>query len=175
MTRTRVALLLSFVLVLAAGFAVGRLSARAQRRGGRDSWLGRELDLTGEQREQMRAIWSEVMGRLHRDRGERRRELAAERDRAVERLLSEEQVNQYQQIMDEYERGLQALREEREAAFREAVARTKQMLTPVQRAKYEEMLERMRSRDERDDGWRGRSHRGERGPDATATSGPAQD
>jgi Spy/CpxP family protein refolding chaperone len=89
--------------------------------------------------------------------------MAAERDQAVMDLLSEEQRAQYGEIHAEFDRKMDALSEEREAAFHEAVEKTKQILTPEQRGKYEELLTRMRERDRRRPF--GAARRGRRGPD----------
>jgi Spy/CpxP family protein refolding chaperone len=175
-TRTKIALLISFGLVFAAGAVVGHLAWRWRRpTHRRRSWLSEELDLTSEQREQMREIWSDAMSGLGPELGQRRRELAEERERAVEELLSPEQMQQYQRIQQEHERALHSLAEQREEAFRNAAERTKQILTPQQREKYEKMIERMRERTSR---WRGRGphrrpHRGvRRGPAPSDADGP---
>lgn len=144
MTRTRIALLLSFALVFAAGATLGRLTARTKHPPRRGSWLTEELDLSPQQQEQMRAIWSDVMGQVHRTHGEQRGMLATERDEALRQLLTDEQRQRYEQVLDEYERKLRLLSEQRGAAFQEGVARTKEMLTPDQREKYERMQENMR-------------------------------
>jgi Spy/CpxP family protein refolding chaperone len=162
--KTKSLLLLSFALVFIAGAAIGRLMAPKPESGGdRRSWLTEELQLSVEQRERMEEIWSEVMGRLRSPDRDQRREMAAERDQAVMDLLSEEQRAQYGEIHAEFDRKMDELSEEREAAFHEAVEKTKQILTPEQRVKYEELLTRMRERDRRRPFGAGR--RGRRGPD----------
>jgi Spy/CpxP family protein refolding chaperone len=156
-TRTKIALLLSFAMVFAAGVVVGHLAWRRSPRD-RRSWLGEELNLTPEQREQMRQIWSEAMGGLGAERWSRRRALAEEREQAIRELLSPEQLQEYEGILGEHERALQALAEEREKALKEAVERTKRILTPVQREEYEAMMDRVRERAAR----RGRGEPGRR-------------
>jgi len=139
-------MVLSLVLVFAAGASVGWLIAR--RPPGPRSWLADELHLTAEQREQMQAIWSQVMGRP-RDEGERRAELAQKRDDAIRHLLTDEQSKQYDQIQTQYQQELLKMADERRAAFEQAEARTKEILTPAQREKYEAMLSRMRESEAR--------------------------
>jgi len=145
-TRSKAILVVSLCLVFAAGAAVGRLSTRAASRQRRGSWLANELNLTRFQQEQLRAIWREAMGKMRQARGEQRRALAGERDRAIRELLSEDQRQAYQQILEDYESKLRALDEHRRATFRQAVARTKEMLTPKQREVYERMIGRMAER-----------------------------
>lgn len=145
MTRTKIALLLSFALVFAAGVVVGRVAWRRPP-GRHRSWLSDELNLTAEQREQMREIWSETMRGPGAEHGGSRRALAEKREEAVRELLTAEQLEQYERIQQEHEQALRSLAEQREEAFHDAVERTKEMLTPEQRRKYEEMMERMRER-----------------------------
>ena len=54
------------------------------------SWITRELDLTAEQREQMREIWSGVMGASRQQQRDRRRAIREERDQAMQNLFSED-------------------------------------------------------------------------------------
>jgi len=144
-TRTKIALLLSFALVFASGVVVGRLAWRRPPRRHR-SWLSDELNLTPEQREQMREIWSNAMRGLAPQLGSRRRALSEEQQQAIDELLNPEQLQEYKNILEEHERARRSLAEQREEAFRDAVERTKQILTPDQREKYEEMMSRMRER-----------------------------
>ena len=131
-----------FVLALAAGVCVGLLAGRSASGPRRGSLLSRELDLTREQREQMRQIWSEVMRATGERQRERRHALREEREKAVQALLTDEQKPQYEQLMEEYARRLDELSQEGRKRFEEAVEKTKQTLTEAQRKKYEEFLEK---------------------------------
>jgi Spy/CpxP family protein refolding chaperone len=150
-TRTKILLVLSLAVVFAAGGAVGYAVRRQtppepphERR--RRSWLTDELNLKPEQREQMQEIWSEAMEPTRGEFGQRGR-IYEERNEAVRALLNEDQQAEYDRILEETERRLQELSDARrrafEEAFEKAVARTKEILTPEQRQKYEEMLSRM--------------------------------
>lgn len=141
-TRTKVILLVSFLLTFGAGTALGLLTSWPEDRSSGRSRLWSDLNLTDEQREQMREIWSDVMGRR---RGERRA-LAKERDEAVVALLTEEQLPQYERIMQEYRRKMEELSRERQRRVQEAVERTKRILTPEQAEKYEELRKLRRER-----------------------------
>jgi len=144
-TKTRIIVLLSFVVVFAAGAAVGLLLSRSALPRHPRSWLASELGLTPEQREQMRQIWSRPdQGSPMRSHLERRRAIRKWRDEAVRALLSEEQKGRYDEIVREYEQQLAKLSEERRKAFQQRLERTKAILTDSQRRKYEELLEKGR-------------------------------
>ena len=136
---------MSFAVVFAAGVAVGLLLPRSARPRHRGSWLARELDLTPEQKEQMRKIWSEPDQRSSmRGDLERRRALREARDEAMRALLTEEQKARHDALVQEYEQKLAELYEERRKAFEERLERTKEILTESQRKKYEELMEKGR-------------------------------
>ena len=153
MTKTKMILIVSFLVTAAAGIGVGMLVSWPNPRYARRSRLARELNLSSEQQEQMRKIWSEVRGFRGGRTGENRRALTQERDKAMIALLSEEQLSRHQQIVQEYERKLEELSQERRRRVQEAVKRTKQILTPEQAGKYEELLKKRGGRD-RGRGWR---------------------
>jgi len=141
MTRTKLILFACFCAVFAAGAAAGIAVGHVATRPRPGSWLGHELNLTAEQREQMRQIWSSAMkGSPQQDR-ERREALRKERDDAVKALLTDEQKAHYEKVMQTYSQQTAAMEAERRKAFEEAVERTKQILTESQRKKYEQMLQ----------------------------------
>lgn len=150
MARSKVILLASFLLTFAAGTSLGLLISWPRSQPSRRSRLWRELNLSEEQRNQMREIWSEVMG----SRRENRRALVWERDEAIVALLTDEQRPQYEQIVQEYKRKTDELSQERQRRIQEAVERTKQILTPEQAGKYEELRKQRteRGRNRRDIG-----------------------
>jgi len=151
MTKTRLIVFVCFCAAFAAGVAVGVALTRAGTKPRRRSWLGRELNLTAEQKGRMREIWSEEMGTSRPKQGEQRRKIREERDEAIRGLLTEDQKAQYEEVMQRYARSSAALDEARRKAFEEAMERTKEILTDSQRKKYEELLKRRLSR-------RGRRH-----------------
>ena len=142
MTKTKILLVLVFLVTFAAGAVAGRLSAQSGHRPPGRSFLAAELNLTSEQREQMHNIWSEVMGEGGRRQWEQRRLLGQERDQAIAALMTPEQKPQYDKILQDYARKVEELSQERKKAFDQAVERTKQILTPEQAAKYEELLKK---------------------------------
>ncbi|MCD6417137.1 MAG: hypothetical protein J7M08_10655 [Planctomycetes bacterium] len=152
MTKTKVLIVLSLAVAFGAGLALGRLTAQIAPHRSRRSWLDRELNLTPEQREQMKAIWSEVMGRLRESLPTWRGQFDDEQREAVRQILTEEQKERYEQIIEEQKQKREARSEQRRQAFQEAIERTKQILTPQQRDKYERLMGNMQER-------RGRSRR----------------
>lgn len=146
MTKTKMILLVSFVVVFAAGATVGLLIGRPSETPRRRSRISSDVALTPEQREQMRTIWSELMRATTRQYYERRQGLQKERDEAALALLTEDQRERHEELMQEYEQKFAELAAERNKAFEEATERTKAMLTEPQRKKYEELMQHQRSR-----------------------------
>ena len=66
--------------------------------------------------------------------------LQKERDEALVALLSDEQRVRFAKISQDYANRFNELTKRRDRTFEEAVEKTKQMLDPRQRTKYEEIL-----------------------------------
>lgn len=143
MNRMRLTIAVLFVVAFAAGVAVGltvrQWDEQPQRRG---SWLGRELDLTESQRREMAEIWSAVGRDTWRQDMDRRRALQRQRDQAIQALVPAEQQEELQRVLDEYSSAMAELSRARRQAFDDAVEKTKAILTPEQREKYESFLAR---------------------------------
>ncbi len=150
------------LVAFAAGLAVGLRpravtpapTTRPSRHGG---WLAAELKLTPEQQEQMEKIWSETAFRGRHDREEQRRELARRRDQAIADLIRPEDKPKYEQALKAYSDQVEALDNESRLAFQAAVEQTKQILTPEQRTRYEQLRQHQESERGRHDR-RGREH-----------------
>ncbi len=147
-TRARLIIAVAFIVTFLAGIAAGLafkpMPPPPPREG---SWLERELKLSPEQREKMRAIWTDVMRDAGRQSSmDRRRELQKERDEAVRLLIPEEHLSEYDLTLMEYARKAAELGKERERAFQEAVDRTTKILDEAQKKRY---LELMKTRPER--------------------------
>jgi Spy/CpxP family protein refolding chaperone len=169
MNRLRWQILIAMLVVFVAGTVIGfvsRVEADApQRDPDRGSWLISELNLTKEQSEQMREIWSGVMSAGKQSR-EQREAILAEHESNLRALLTPEQQQRYDELRAEMRAKLAQLDEQRRAAFTAAVERSKQILTDEQRARYEQLL-----RDRPDHGRRGRFGDGP-GRDGRDGSGP---
>lgn len=154
MSKNKVILLVSYLVIFAAGAASGLLILKPEHRPHGRSWLEQELNLTPAQQEQMRKIWSQ---HIETNELDNRKALAAERDKAVKELLSAEQLPKYEQILKEHDRKMAELSQERMEAFQKAVEQTRTILTPEQAKKYEELMKQPRERGGRFGG-RGRPH-----------------
>jgi Spy/CpxP family protein refolding chaperone len=145
LNKTNITLLLAFATVFGAGAVIGmaRHSGQHENQRLRGSWLRQELDLTDEQHEKMRSIWSEVMSSQQGRNGwEKRRELQKEREQALAEMLTPEQKERYAQVNAEYDRKVAELGEARRKSFQQAIDRTKEILSPEQAAKYDQFLKR---------------------------------
>ncbi len=170
MTKTRIIVIVGFLIAFGAGAVVGiqlRAPAVAQTpvtppQGQGPSWLRTELGLTPEQNDQMKNIW-ETLHASGRGYEDRRHRLRDERDEAIAALLAPSAMGDYDRVLAEYSNKLTSLAQERDKAFQEAVEKTKKILTPEQRVKYEEFLKR-REPD--------RGDRGPRGPGRRSDSRP---
>jgi hypothetical protein len=158
MGKTRFILTLLFVLTLSsgvvAGMLVNRLPSTAAVDGapnksglrpnpaaiGPRTPLGQELHLTDEQSVKMRTIWEAVRTKADTCY-DRARDLQQHRDEAFYSLLNDDQKARYAQIQDQFNKDVAALRDEREAAFKDAVQRTKAILDDTQKKRYEEILQ----------------------------------
>jgi len=144
MTKTRIILLVGSVLVFAAGTSAGLLLSRVNDKPRRRSWLVSELNLTADQQEKMREIWSETLKSRLGSRGEDRRNLRQQRDEAIEQLLTAEQKVEYDAVQERYAQQIEQMHEQRRRAFEAATERTKRILTPEQVTKYEKILAQRR-------------------------------
>lgn len=140
MNGTRWPVVLGFVVALGAGAVLGVAQDRVRNGGGRESWLAAQLDLTPEQQEQIRQVWSEVMSQHGKAYREQRDQLRVQRDAMLRELLNDEQRVRHDAIVAEFERRLEDLGKQKAAAIESAIERTKQLLSPEQRRRYEELL-----------------------------------
>ncbi len=157
MTRIKGIMFLCFCIAFGAGVAAGVALTRPPAGPRHGSWLGRELNLTPAQEDQMHEIWSSIAGPQGQSNQpappphEQRRALQKERDEAVRALLNDEQKARYDELFAKCGEKLAALDETRKKAFDDAVERTKAILTEAQRKKYDELLQKHAQRR----GWRG--------------------
>ena len=157
---TKLVVIIGFCVAFAAGLTVGLSGNRAiepkpaspttqsERHGHRgSSFLASELNLTTEQQEKMKEIWSRTAKGGRGDHDDRRQELRDKRDADIEALIPASDKEKFQKILADYRAGLDAMDNEARDRFRKSVEETKQILTPEQRAKYEEILSRQWGRD----------------------------
>ncbi len=160
MARSRIVLFLAAVLILGAGFVLGRISARMHdgppRDEGRPSWLADQLDLSRDQRAKMDAIWAETKQKIGKTFDERRA-IGEERDKAIESLLDDKQRATYADILKKADERRAALGKERDAIVEKANEQSRELLDARQKERWEALTRQARSREHR--GWRGPSSR----------------
>jgi len=138
--------LIAFAAGLVVGFEVRRQTAQANApaatRPSRHGFLTAELNLSPEQQEQMKAIWSEAAHRGGREQDERRRQYRKERDDAIAALIRPDDKPRFEAAGKLYTERMAGMEKEWRASFAAAVEKTKQILTPEQRQKYEDLLKK---------------------------------
>jgi Spy/CpxP family protein refolding chaperone len=139
-------LIIGFVMAFGAGLLIGpklrqeAAAAPATRPARPGGWLTTELNLTPDQQEQMKKIWSETAHRGNREQEDRRRQFRKERDDAIAALISPGDKEKFDQVLKTYAEHNAAMDREWRNSYLAAVERTKQILTVEQRQKYEELL-----------------------------------
>lgn len=151
---TKVVVILGFLVAFGAGLAVGLQNARRETAakpqepatrpsaGGREGWLTSALGLNSEQQEQLKKIWSETARRGRGEQDDLRRQYRTERDEAIAALIRPEDKPRYDLALRTYTERTAAMEQQWRTAYQAAVEQTKQVLTPEQRVKYEELLKR---------------------------------
>jgi Spy/CpxP family protein refolding chaperone len=138
MNHVRVALVFAMLLAFGAGAVIGIGRTRSASRG-EESSFSRQLHLTPQQETQIREIWSKMLeGGPREDR--RRADLREQRDAQIAAFLTAEQRAKYQQIQSEYQTGIHSIEADRDAAFASAEEKTRDLLTPEQAKKFDEMM-----------------------------------
>jgi len=143
MSRSKIILLATFVLVLSAGMVVGRLWAtlpamavvHPATQPSQQPWWAAQLDLTASQRQQMDAIWAETKPKVE-ETFDRRRQLDRKREEAVEDLIGP-QYPAYEKIYDDYYAQRMEIDKERQKLIHDAEDRTKALLNDSQLKKLE--------------------------------------
>ncbi len=143
----RLVLVIGFLFAFSAGLVVGlqvrrEAAAAPATRPTRHGFLTAELGLSPDQEEQLKKIWSETAHRGGREQEDRRRQFRKERDEAVAALIKAQDRDKYVEAINTYTKRTDALQEEWRSSFQSAVEKTKQILTPEQRTKYEDLLKR---------------------------------
>jgi Spy/CpxP family protein refolding chaperone len=152
----KLVIILGFALSFAAGMVIGSypalvhtapanpvpVAATAPVETRSRGWLSAQLGLTAEQRQQLNRIWSDTAREGRGERDERRRQYRRERDEAIAELVPSARLAEYDEIINTYSERVAELERESRDAYVAAVERTKTILTPEQRTRYEELLQR---------------------------------
>ena len=142
----KIFLIIGFLVAFGAGVVVGpkiwhqAAAAPTTRPSHQGGWLTTELNLTPDQQEQMKKIWSDTAHRGNREQEDRRRQFRKDRDDAIAALINPQDREKYDQVLKAYAERNAAMDREWRNSYLAAVERTKQILTVEQRNKYEELL-----------------------------------
>lgn len=145
--KTKPLIIVTFVVALSAGAGAGMVLARHfslasvsdQIPAGDRSSLAEDLQLSPEQRVEMRRIWE---GAQERGKGyyDEIQKLQKGRDDELVGLLNVEQKARFKKIAEDYADRFSNVVNRREAMFDDAVNATRKILTPTQRERYEKIL-----------------------------------
>lgn len=135
-----------FAAALVAGGAAGMLATRYLEPAqpvtpAGELPLSEALQLTPDQREQIRQIWESVRS-INQNSYAETQMLQHLEDDEILKLLNDEQKKEFVRIHQVYQDKFTAADAKRKRAFDEAVEKTKQLLNPDQRRRYEEILAR---------------------------------
>lgn len=147
MNRVRSLIVLMFLSAFAAGVCAALVAKtpvkQPSERGGGPSFLTAELNLSKSQQEEMMKIWGGMMdrGQWQKD-AEQRRNYQKQRDDAIRQLIPAEKRAEVDKINEAYSAQMTEMGEQRKKTFESAVEKTKAILSPEQREKYEEFLKK---------------------------------
>ena len=161
MFRTPAVLVILTVVAFAAGVSA-TLAFRPRHEPPAFSGPGRltaELNLNADQQKQMTEIWSALSrpsptatspatpanpgtttSPAPADDFDRRRALQKSRDEAIKRLVPADKQPELEKIFDDFNAQMNEMSERRRRTYEAAVEKTKAILTPEQRQKYEKIL-----------------------------------
>jgi len=119
MNRAKLFVLISVAAAFVAGISIGVVIGGFNKKLHLKSKLSRELNLTSEQRDQMKKIWSEGIRTARRLQREQKQKLQKERDESIEELLTDEQKARFKEIINEYSQKIDELARARKKLFEE--------------------------------------------------------
>lgn len=163
MNKTKAIMFVAFVLAMGAGVAVGMLGARSlpssakpeERQGDPGSWLVKELQLTPDQADKMRAIWNDLLRTKGPQYGEEFKALQQQRESAVTAIMTASQQEQCKKVDEDFAQKARDVWKRMEQDFSAAAERTRQLLNESQRPKYDALIARFRAEHQSPDGFPG--------------------
>jgi hypothetical protein len=148
-TRTRIFFAISFALALVAGAAAGILAMRYAGQTATTSPAASTLDdlqLSANQREQIRQIWEKV--RQQSDEMYRRAQELQDADKQrIVKLLTHEQLKQYEDIYNQDRDAYSRLVADWKSTTKKAIQQTRTLLSDSQQKKYDAILKSRLGRD----------------------------
>jgi|GEM_PF-6001928 len=139
--KTTVVLILAYVLALAAGTTSGVLEERLRNSNAalNTAPLAAQLDLTPAQCDLMRKAWEDVRA-TDDDCYKRAQSVERARDQALVDMMTDEQKARFSAKDKAFAQQYSDLVARRDQAFHDAISKTEDVLTPTQRAKYEQIV-----------------------------------
>jgi Spy/CpxP family protein refolding chaperone len=138
--KNLIILILAFAVVFAAGGVVENVRKRVEKPATPDSWLGSQLGLSQQQRDQMHKIFSDAM-KNSGGRTDQRHELQKQRDDAIRALVPANKQAMYDQVLADYAAQVSTMDQKRREVFQQAQAEIKAtVLTPEQAAKFDDLV-----------------------------------
>jgi hypothetical protein len=130
-----------FALALGAGVVAGKLSARGSVVAPtiETGTLSDELKLTADQQKQMQQIW-EQMQTVSQKCLEDARKVQSEQDKALEAMLTPEQLAKWSKITNQSVIDIKVLDAKRKEALNNAINRTNGLLNDSQRKIYNQLI-----------------------------------
>lgn len=147
MTSKRLVFVAAFVAAFLAGVALHAALARHTHRGGRHRFT-EALNLSEEQSEKMREIFSSAMKESRRLADEGADSIRAERLEATRELIGKENLARYDEILARERAAAEELKTRRRELLDRAVEETGKLLDDKQKAKYDELIAERRARHE---------------------------
>ena len=142
----RVAVIFLFVLRLVAGVPAGLLASGNTLHAHPIPAVGAaatpslsDLDLSTDQQQKIRTLWERVKDDSDHSYGQVK-SLQDQQQQDFVKLLTDDQKKQYSQINLDYQNRITKLKADRDLALKKAFDQTRQLLSPTQRERYDEIL-----------------------------------
>jgi len=110
--------------------------------GGPGGYIASQLGLTADQQAKMKDIWQNTFRRSGPENHAKRDELRHQQEQSIAALIRPEDKPAYDKILADTKSKMDAMDADGKKAFDEAVSKTKQILTPDQLKKYEQIIQR---------------------------------
>jgi len=110
--------------------------------GGPGGYIANQLSLSADQQAKMKDIWQNTFRRGGQENRAKRDDLRKHQEQSIAALIRPEDKPAYDKIVADTKSKMEAMDAEGKKAFDDAVARTKQILTPEQLKKYEQIIQR---------------------------------
>ncbi len=155
MARLKLLIVVAFVAMFVAGWIMGTATERAKfvskppttqpnhpnhpPQPGSQGWLRNQLGLSADQDDKIKAIWAPLASARSKYM-DQWQQINHDRDESVRNLLTADQKAAVDAIYSESEAEQFALEDRRDKEYKDAVTKTKELLTPEQQKKYENIL-----------------------------------